>query len=202
MQGRLDRAWDTTVVEEIETVGNKLVHININLSAHSGIKFDQGLWRGAAAMRIADVLQRMGKSVAISGCMISQNAFTDRSHFMGSVRLKAYGEPLRADRLAAMVSLGFFRIYLVSRAMDSHPSKTPTGGRGYPIDDYSLLTYAAEEDKEHGGAVVSIGQCFNKTQAQDVVDKFIAQYTKDDKVQGLSSYELTKNFASGEAPHQ
>ena len=186
----------------METAGKDLVQINSNLSAHSDSKFDQGVWRGAAAMRIVDVLQRMGKSVAISGCCVSQNAFTDKSHFMASVRLKAYGEPLRADRLAAMVTLGFFRIYFVSRAMDAHPTRTPTGGRGYPIDDYSLLSYAAEEDKEHGGAVVSIGQCFNKTQAQNVVDKFIAQYTKDEKVQGLSSYELTKNFTSGEAPHQ
>lgn len=200
-QGRMDRAWDTTVVEEVPTVGNKLVHININLSASCGVAFDAGLWRGAAAMRVYDVLMRMGKSVAISGMYAAYLGYTDGTTGVVSCRLKSYGEPLRADRLAAMVTLGFMRNYLMGRGMDAHPSKKADDCRGFPIDDYELLTRAAESDLEHGGAVVSIGQCFDRRQAQDVVDKFIRQYTRDEKVESLTAYEQTKNWRSKDAPH-
>jgi len=201
-QGRMDRAWDATVVEEVPTVGNKLVHININLGASAGVAFDTGLWRGAAVMRVYDVLMRMGKSVAISGNYASYQSFKGGRSGMASCRLKAYGEPLRTDRLAAMVTLGFMRHYLMDRGLDAHKTLKPGYGRGYPIDDYKLWTRAAELDKENGGAVVSIGQCFDRRQAQDVVDKFIAQYTRDEKVEGLSAYEQLKNWKSREAPHR
>jgi len=201
-QGRMDRAWDATVVEEVKTVGNKLVHININLSASAGVSFDAGLWRGAAAMRIYDVLMRMGKSVAISGMFTGYRLFTDGSHGLVSCRLKQYGEPLRPDRLAAMVTLGFMRHHLMMRGLNAHPTKKAVGNRGYPIDDYELLTHAAEQDRQNGGAVVSIGQCFNLRQAQGVVDKFIRQYTHDEKVAGLSTFEQLKNWRSGEVPHR
>lgn len=152
-------------------------------------------------MRIYDVLMRMGKSVAISGSYCSYGAFNNGDHAMVSCRLKEYGEPLRPDRLAGMVTLGFMRHYLMIRGLDSHPTKKAGSGRGYPIDDYQLWTHAAEQDQQHGGAVVSIGHCFDLKQAQDVVDKFIAQYTKDEKVEGMSAFEQTKNWRSSEAPH-
>lgn len=200
-QGRMDRAWDATVVQEIETVGNKLVHINIMLGASAGVSFEDALWRGAAAMRIYDVLTRMGKSVAISGAYCSYQPMQDGSSAMCSVRLKSYGEPLRTDRLAAMVTVGFMRQYLMMQGLRAHPTKKPKSHRGYPIDDYQLWTHAAEQDQNHGGAVVSIGHCFSQAQAQDVVDKFIKQYTKDEKVEGLSAYEQVHGYRSSDSPH-
>ncbi len=200
-QGRMDRAWDATEVEEIETVGNKLVHINIILGATAGVSFESALWRGAAAMRIYDVLMRMGKSVAISGSYCSYQPMMDGSSAMVSCRLKAYGEPLRSDRLAAMVTVGFMRQYLMMQGLRAHPTKKPKHHRGYPIDDYQLWSHAAEQDQHHGGAVISIGHCFNKEQAQKVVDKFIRQYTKDEKVEGLSAFEQVHGYRSSDAPH-
>jgi hypothetical protein len=199
-QGRMDRAWDATRVIELETVGNKLVHIVVNMSASASVAVEAGLWRGAAVMRIFDVLQRMGKSVAISGDFASRGMF-DIVGGMASIRLKAYGEPLRSDRLAAAVTLGFGRSFLLRKAVDSHPTRKAVFGRGQTVDDYSLWTQAAEQDKANGGAVVVIGQCFNKSQAQQVVDKFIAQYSTDKKVQGLADYEIHKTFSSKETPH-
>ena len=108
----------------METVGNKLVHVNINLGASAGTSCEAGLWRGAAAMRIYDVLMRMGKSVAISGSYCSYEAFDRGGHAMVSCRLKEYGEPLRPDRLAAMVTLGFMRHYLMYRGLNSHPTES------------------------------------------------------------------------------
>lgn len=192
-QGRCDRAWDQTHVEQLIATGNKTSHICINLSAPSGMSFDAAMWRGALALRIYETLTMLGRSVSISGYYASVRGFADGTAFMGSCKLKNYGEPLRTDKLAAMVNLGFMRRFLMELSIESHPTKRPSGGYGYPIDDYELRTYAAEQDGQHGGSVFVIGKCFSKEQAELALKKFVKQLLGEVKIEGMSAEEIMRH---------
>lgn len=192
-QGRVDRAWDQTHVEQLVHVGNKTSHICVNLSAPCTIPFEAAMWRGAVALRIYETLTMMGRSVAISGYYAGTRAYTDGTTGMASCKLKAYGEPMRTDKLAAMVNLGFMRVLLMARGLDCHPRRRATSGRGYPIDDYELITHAAELDAQHGGSVFVVGQCFSKDQAALAIEKFVRQLLGETKIEGMTAEEILKH---------
>lgn len=192
-QGRCDRAWDQTHVEQLVHVANKTSHICINLGAPAAISFLDAMWRGALALRIYETLTMMGRSVSISGYYASVNGFRGGIGFMGSCKLKNYGEPMRTDKLAAMVNLGFMRRYLMTWAIESHPHLYPTSGYGQPIDDYDLRTHAAEQDAQHGGSVFVIGQCFSKDQAERALQKFVKQLLGEVKIDGMSAEEIMRH---------
>lgn len=190
-QGRLDIAWEKTVTEHVKTVGNRLVHIVVDLSASAGVDWQDGVWRGACVLRIYDALVRMGKSIAISGYYASQSGFNDSrypEHAMVSTRIKNYGEPIREDRLAAFSSLPFMRCAIFGVMRNSGIRTAP--GLGGPISDYELRTHSAEQDIEGGGATVVVGQAFSRDMAQRTVDKFIETYVRPDaKVEGFTGDE-------------
>lgn len=192
-QGRSDRAWDQTYTQHLMSHGNKTAHICINLSAVNTMDFKEAMWRGALALRIYDALTRLGRSVAISAFYASEQGFTDATAFMGSCRLKAYGEPMRTDKLAGMVNLGFMRRYLMTWGIESHPTRRPSSGYGHPIDDYALHTYAAEQDHANGGSLFVIGQCFSKAQAEQALEKFVAQLLGETNIEGLNAEELMRH---------
>lgn len=192
-QGQLDRAWDRTERRVVETVGNKLVHIVINLSASCGVHFDDALWRGAAALRVYEALTRMGRSVAISGFYLASRAYMDGSNGMGSCRIKDYGQQMDVQSLASVVNLGFMREYLMGSASKTHglgKGAEVTMGRGKPCDGYGLGTAASDEDAAQGGLVLSIGACFSAEQAQKVINNCMAQVLGNaDKVEALTTAE-------------
>lgn len=190
-QGRMDRAWDRTEVEHVKTVGNRLVHVIINLSASAFVAHDAGLWRGACALRIYDALVKMGKSVAISVYQSSMKCWTNPGYprdGMLSVRIKNYGEPIREDRLAAFSSMEFLRTAVFGSM--SHCGVGVAYGHGSPISNPKLVTASAVEDLEHGGATVVIEQAFSRDMAQQTIDKFIEMYVSADaKPEGFTAEE-------------
>lgn len=196
-QGRCDRAWDRMHVEAVPTEGNRLVHVVIDLSAAAVVSAYDGLWRAAAAMRIYDALLRLGKSVAISvydaGIHMMESPMEDNPNgtMMVSVRVKDYGQPLREDMLAATTVMPFLRHVLYTAPFNGTGIQ-PSGNLGFPISDYGLRTDAAEQDMQHGGACVVIGQAYSQEMAQEMVDKFLRTYVHSDaEVEGFTPHEQT-----------
>jgi hypothetical protein len=195
-QGRLDRAWTRTEKIALPTVGNKLVHIDINLSAAAGVSLEDMLWRGAVVLRIYDALTKMGKSVSISGYYASYHLWGMDRIGMVSCKIKDYGEPMSTAKLAAMVHGAFFRTFLMGNGAMQHPEYTADSGRGWPVDDSRLRCSDAEEDEARGGHVVHIGQCFSKHQADEVLSAFIDQYVQGETGH-VASTEALKQWRKG-----
>lgn len=182
-QGRSDRAWERTEHVKLPTVGNKLVHIDINLSAACGVKLEDMLWRGALVLRIYEALIKMGKSVAISGYYAALGLWNTNGGYsvgMVSCKIKDYGEPMSVSKLAPMVHGAFFRCFLMNEGSREHPElgRVCTSGKGYPVDDPELRSSDAAEDEARGGHIVHIGQCFSREQAEFTMAQFIKEYVK------------------------
>lgn len=210
-QGRSDRAWDQVHKEVVPTQGNRLVHMIVDLSANAGVAARDAFYRGAAALRIYDALQRMGKSIAISAyysavqnyhphlTVVNGKRFAGKSGaLMASVRVKEYGQPLDEDRLAAVLSMPFLRHCLFT-APYRGTGISEQSHLGFPVSDYNLLTDAAQQDVNVGGSTVVIGQAFTRTMAQQTVDKFLETYVKADaKVDGFTAKEMMSSWGGGD----
>lgn len=91
---------------EIENAG-KIVRIEANLSASSGISAAQMAIRGAAVCALVDALEQCGKSVELTLCFATKGG---RRRMEFYVPVKQAGEPLEMDRLAFMMAhAGMFR---------------------------------------------------------------------------------------------
>lgn len=173
-QGRVDRAWSRAVQRQNLVVGNKLVHLAVNLCAPSYVDFDDALWRGAVTLRVYEALMRMGRSVMVTVHYPCAGIYADGATGIFSVPVKSYNEPMSVSKLASMVNVGFMRVYLQQRAASSHPTRKKRDG--FSIDDYDIVPYSVLKDEESGGQCVRIGACFTKAQAEDVLRKFVAQF--------------------------
>lgn len=179
-QGKLDTAWTRTVMEQRETVGNRLVHVVINMAARSTDYFDDALWAGAAVLRIYEALTSMGKSVAITMTSGTHNRYSTGEMSFVSCRVKNYGEPMDTVKLASLVNLGFYRMYLMRHLAACHPTLRRRYDGGMPADTYAVLPWSAQMDKEAGAAVVMIGRCYSESAAKQIVANFMAQYINPD----------------------
>lgn len=194
--GRMDRAWDRTVKVQEETLGNRLVHLCIKTGSAGWISHEQALWRGAVALRIYEALAMMGKSVAISVFDIGFGGLVNGGTWMTSCKVKDYGQPLDEGKLAALVSVGFARHYLME--VGAHCGTVDcTAGFGADSDDYRLIPHAAKEEEQRGGTVVLIGNCYSEYDCERVIKKFVRQFTFGEKVEGMTTAEWRASLEVG-----
>ena len=191
-QGRSDRAWDRTVREEVDTVGNKLAHMCIDVCSPSSASADSTLWRGAAVMRLYEALTRMGKSVAITLYAASEKLYPldDVKHGITSVPIKRYGDTLREEQLATLCTAAFLRCVVVPCESIVRDGRLVALQLGFPISDYQLLCAAAEEDERRGGTVVHVGQAYSREHAHKLLNDFVKQHDRDERVHGMTAREL------------
>lgn len=176
-QGRLDTAWSTTT-REVFDKETKLVTLLIDNEDSANCSAQDSLWRAAAAVVVADELERAGKSVRIityGGTRFSIEA-KPKTNFTVTITIKQFNSSLSLDRLAAMTHIGFGRGpgFL---AMCMQPNLVRSGlGMSVPYSD-KLIPLQMRGDIERGIAkVMYLGKANNKDQAIGIVDRVTAKY--------------------------
>jgi len=145
--GQLATAWDR--MERKQSLSHTRSHVTIavDLTANGDMSAEQGVWRGVAAMAIADAAQRSGRQVRIIACDGTIGNCTQRScnGLDISVTVKKYTEQIGLDMLAAIVALlGTYRLYFF-KAITCTPETTTQPGLGRCIDfDKNLFGDASE----------------------------------------------------------
>lgn len=101
------------------------VSVGLNLTCSSTMKEQHLMYRGAAAVAIADILQVMGKSVELVGFVTIDDLWRDDTNkrpTMMRICLKSADSPSDPGSLAfAATHLGFFRLLLLSAMARSVP---------------------------------------------------------------------------------
>ena len=111
-RGDLNRAWTRT--RRANRVGTRSVTIVIDLCASAGVSSDKLFWRGASALRLAQLLTESGYSVALYGGFGGNRCDSTGKLAIGQlVEIKSQDAPLDMDKLAALTAMaGFFRTSL------------------------------------------------------------------------------------------
>lgn len=136
-RGQLDKAWRSHKMEEMTAEGHKHVTMLVNFTVNMDTKSDEFLWRGALAAILCERLQALGKSVRIVAHFAAyrtwDSADTDTPYCSMGVTLKDYTAPIVMERLAGQFTVAFLR-YHFFRAMDLHPTRVTSWGRGTAIE--------------------------------------------------------------------
>ena len=136
--GGLDTAWSRRK-RQARVSGGSVVTIGVNSELSSSEHADTQFWRGAAAIRMADILTEAGYHVRIvtynAGCDVFPKATV--KNILQTVEIKRADMPLDIPTLtAAIAQAGTFRHYGIH-----HYTSFPWivhGASGYPIKSYEL----------------------------------------------------------------
>lgn len=111
-RGDMSRAWTRTRRANRSAV--RSVSIVIDLGAACNVTADRLFWRGASALKLAEILTVAGYNVAIYGAAASADCATTGSlNSVQFVEIKAEDSPMDMDKLAALTAMpGFFRTSL------------------------------------------------------------------------------------------
>lgn len=180
-QGHSDVAWTRMEHVQIESPQVKLVHVFVNLCCSSHISAHDQLWRAAVAMRVCEMLERAGKTVAITVGAVYSDPWTNR-HGLTFITcpVKSYGQRVTEERVAAMFTAGFWRLFLMDRARYSVLELKPSARMGVVVDSYEVLPLDIEQERDNGAHVVVIGGAFSENSASRLVRKVMAQFVDKD----------------------
>lgn len=139
-RGDLNRAWSRT--KRANRVGTRSVSIVIDLCASAGVSSSKLFWRGASALRLAQLLTESGYAVALYGAFGGNRVDSSGKLSLAQlVEIKSQDSPLDMDKLAALTAMaGFFRTSLfagIHYAADQYGNDA----------DYGLGTPAPEHIK-------------------------------------------------------
>jgi len=176
-QGHMDRAWSRTKFVERDIHGSKHVTLLVNCGMHSGITAEQAEWRTAAVIETHDALVKMGKSVEIVLIWALSRPYRtylpSATHFFYAP-LKNAGTHMSPKHLAMYTSASFIRLLMLNRFVNL-PGHQVNYGYGHALNSYTSLPWRAQQMKNAGHHVVTIGQCFHKTTAEQVIEAVVKQ---------------------------
>jgi hypothetical protein len=168
---RIPNVWERNIRQMHE---HRTVTIGINLAISCKYNHEHMLYRGAAALALADVLVGQGYNVGIV-------LYESRSHptsavdkFCGKVVVKEPQMPLDTASVAfSICEIAFFRTALAIGAVRKMPGKV-SSGLGHPErlfeNDRSEVDYMIDSNVLSKAAAVDwIKTCVNKTQ-QEVIN--------------------------------
>lgn len=120
--GRFDTAWSATKVGK--RTHTRHVHILATTQAACAIDQEQVYWRGAAATRLADVLEDAGYSVAITGLTVAGATNVDYDKVTFAYPVKGYDQPLSLANIAVALCCVAWHRVLGFTAFASIPGQT------------------------------------------------------------------------------
>lgn len=124
--GQLDSAWRRSGPRR--RTGNRSVTIMANVSINAGTSSEVLFWKGAAAMKLADVLTTAGYSVEVAAAFATKGM--DRSYCQNACLttvIKPARAPLDLNALAVSICLaGFFR-HVMFKALLAIPTDVNSG---------------------------------------------------------------------------
>ncbi len=129
-QGDLERAWSATEMsEQMLPLKHICLAIELNGTANfSGIDF---MWRGAAALALADLIAESGRMVKIMMYGVTAGAYKDGTAHAYTVKVKDYTEPLDIERLAAAACMAGTYRHAVWKVREAHPTKKVSATYGH-----------------------------------------------------------------------
>lgn len=158
------------------TVGPTEVTIVVSLAAEKTVSPTDILWRGAAAIAMADILERQGFSVAIWAVQCSCPYEADQHQRLTvAVPLKAHGDRLDLSTLVNTVSGWFYRsvLFTLIRTLVARQGRQIAKGLGTPE-----APYIADVDL--------FADQTNRLYAAHCTDRWGAQYTAEYGLQQVS----------------
>ena len=173
-RGDLNRAWSRT--RRANRVGSRTVSIVIDLAASAGVTSDKLFWRGASALRLAQLLTESGYSVALYGAAgVNRADSSGKLNMAQLVEIKSEDSPLDMDKLAALTAMaGFFRTSLfagIIYAADQF-GKTPDYGLGTPGPEH--IKKAVEQLPIPQNVIIQ-RNVLNEQAANDWIDEALKQ---------------------------
>ena len=173
--GQLDKAWDRPVRRSHMSVSERYATIFIDVGANASIDAHQCYWRGAAALIMNDILVRSGRNVEIYvGESRTDHSFglVGPAHYSWAMRVKGFREVLSEERLAAMVTMTYFRTYGF-KAIAAAPFRiSSTFGRAVRVNHLPGLL---QERADSGQLIGMINHCFTQDEALEALNTIVAQ---------------------------
>jgi hypothetical protein len=176
--GNLDTAWQATRRQQRVTTRRVTIVTPISIMCNQSI--DQLYPRGAAALKLADVLSEAGYSVAIVATVAVSNIEEsgEALHLCHSIDIKAPDQHLDMATLAAiMAHPGFFRT--AGFAMVCSAERKVCGSLGTKDHGNRLGRIVIDELIAQGDRVITIGQeVENEETANQWLNKQVAQFNE------------------------
>ena len=130
--GDLDTAWATTERGE-SMLPLKHVCIALELNGNGNRSGESFMWRGAAALALADLISESGRMVKIMMYGVTERAYKDGKSHVYTVKVKDYTEPLDVERLAAAACMAGTYRHSIWRVRESRPDSAVASGYGCSI---------------------------------------------------------------------
>lgn len=159
--GRVDVAWQRC--HRAERTAQQTVTIAANITALKKVDARALFWRGAAVLKLSDLLTDAGYNVRIDAVRHAREAFTNGQGITQRVTVKDHRAPLNLNSLAATVCLsGFFRVVLFQN--QCHAGATVRKGMG-KSDTY----------RSTSGEIDGVEHCMSAEAARAWIERSLAQ---------------------------
>lgn len=165
--GGLDQAWSRRT-RQVRVAGGASITIGVSIAQSVGNNSEEQFWRGAAAVRLADILTDAGYQVRIMAYSKSTGYYVNGSGMLFTVTVKEANQPLDLSAVASIVALaGANRWYGLAQG-HAEPYEVDEGN-GVPDSRYMLdeadfnitkSSISTREDAERfiNNALVSINE--------------------------------------------
>lgn len=172
--GETDKAWERPTKEPRASHTQRYVTVYVNIASSCIERASNALWRSAIAYKISDMFAKAGYNVEIWAGFRVDRPFArnwrddkvPKELFVGTC-IKPFTQPLHSDRLAAMLTLAFFRTFGFF-AICSAPYIV-TVGLGRPVDEGYVKPI--RERLKSGERVLRIGEVYDKASAIKEVER-------------------------------
>lgn len=167
--GQLETCWSKPVRTERVEPNTRRITVVFDVGDNANIDNSEAMWRAALSLLLCDSLAKAGRTFevwcvsALDGAFINGPASNVRNGWL----VKAAHEPVVIDRLAGMLSIGFFRTagFISSGMGQSNPNEH----LGQVVRDKLPITL--QERSAAGELMLVISGCYSRSQA-------IAHYAK------------------------
>lgn len=146
--GDLDTAWAATERGE-SMLPLKHVCIALELNGNGFRSGDSFMWRGAAALALADLISESGRMVKIMMYGVTERAYKDGKAHVYTVKVKDYTEPLDVERLAAAACMAGTYRHSIWRVRESRPDSGVASGYGQSVHGAWKGLPNIDPDTEH-----------------------------------------------------
>jgi len=182
--GNLDRAWGTTERRVQRGLGRTVTTLLVNIGGLAHLSSEALFWKGAAAVALADALEKSGRSVRIVAFSSARGVYLkygfEHKLTTITVEVKAPNMPLDCQRLATVSALaGFFRFYIF-RARHDAPDHVDSGlGSTVRFTQEDVAEgNLPDELKKHCECepTILVDKIFNVREAQAFVDSWCERF--------------------------
>lgn len=159
LQGNWDFAYRTTRREHIVS---PCITFNVGFGGNCFLTAEQLFWSGATMIALSDICESAGYSTRINACC--KSSYYGNKYSLMNIIVKNFGEPLRPDAMASVVSAaGIFRSYGF-RGICAAPFDVGSGlGRCIEWDEITPVLkevgYSLEEN------TINVKDCYTKEAA-------------------------------------